>query len=341
MPEPRKTFRKRITTPEVLENINPINKKLVARYMKNFSTKRSPESVKGYTSDFNIFFSWNYLYNDNIPFTDIKKLEMQDFFDFALTDLQWKANRYARMHSALSELSKFIEKFFDEEYPDFRSLLKFIDKLPKENSRKKSVFKKEELDHLMQCLGELNKPNEQCVLALIMASGTRASEIVRFTTDIIDYDHTAFDGLFLETTEEIKVKGRGVDGKKVVRYLIKDLFVPYYDAYLPYREKVMKENGQDHNFVFIKKDGSPAEVTTIRSWMVKWDKYLTQHWYPHSGRHFWTSYLSQIGLEKELIQELQSWSSSELVDIYNDNTAKDKKWKGLSKLKDALDTEKL
>lgn len=341
MPEPRKTFKKRITTPEILENINPTNKKFVSKYMKNFATKRSPESVKAYTSDFNIFFSWNYLYNDNIPFTDMKKLDMQDFFDFTLTELKWKANRYSRMHSALSELSKFIEKFYDSEYPNFRNLLQFIERMPKENSRKKSVFKKEELDLLMDKLGELNKPNEQCLLALIMASGTRISEVARFTTDMIDYEHTAFDDLFLETTEEIKVKGRGVEGKKILRYLIKDLFVPYYDAYLPYREKIMKENNQEHNFIFIKKDGSPAVVSTLRSWMVKWDKYLTQHWYAHAGRHFWCSYLSSIGLEKELIQYLQKWSSDTLVNLYNDNTAKDREWKSLSKLKDALETEKL
>lgn len=103
-----------------------------------------------------------------------------------------KCNTYC--HSALSELSKFIEKFYDDAYPNFRNLLKFVDKLPKENSREKSVFKKEELDHLMDELGKIGK--------------VRVSELVRFTTDMIDYDNTAFDGLFLETTSKLKVKGR-------------------------------------------------------------------------------------------------------------------------------------
>jgi integrase len=101
----------------------------------------------------------------------------------------------------------------------------------------------------------------------------------------------------------------------------------------------MKEHGQEHDFIFIKSDGTPAKVSTIRSWMEKWDSHLTQHWYPHAGRHFWTSYLIGIGLEKQLVQELQSWSSDALVDIYNDNTAKDVKWKGLEKLKAHLSNE--
>ena len=53
-----------------------------------------------------------------------------------------------------------------------------------------------------------------------MASGARCSELVRFTTDMIDYENTAFDGLFLETTSKLKVKGRGVDGKYIERYIL-------------------------------------------------------------------------------------------------------------------------
>lgn len=335
-PTPRKTYRKVITSPELTEQINPLNKRFVEKYLRNFATKRSPKSCNVYRSNFNIFFTWNLLYNDNVSFVDIKKIEMQDFFDFCLTELKWSPNRYAQMHSSLSELSKYVEKFYDVDYPKFRNLLVFIEKIPKKTVRKKSVFKKDELDGLMRWLGENGRVNEQCLLALIMASGSRASELVRFRTSLIDYNHTAFEGLFLETTEEIRVKGHGTDGNYVFRYIIKDMFVPYYEKYLPLRNFIVKKYGKDHDYLFVKRNGDPATVATIRSWMKHWDNFLSQHWYPHAGRHFWTSYLSSLGIEKELIQELQSWSSSDLVDVYNDNTAKDKKWKNLDKLAEAL-----
>ena len=41
------------------------------------------------------------------------------------------------------------------------------------------------------------------------------------------------------------------------------------------------------------------------------------------------------------MQELQAWSSDSLVDVYNDNSAKDMKWKGLDKLRAALEQESL
>ena len=337
----RETYRKVITSPELIEQINPKNKQLVDRFLKNFATKRSPNSVVSYKSNLNIFFCYNVIYNDNKFFIDLKKYDLMDFFDFCCTELKWSSNRYAQMHSCLSSFSAWIENIYDEKYPTFRNLLPKIEKLPKETVRKKSVFKKEELDKLMDWLGEQNKVNEQCLLALIMSSGSRASELLRFTTDMIDENHTAFDGLFLETTEDIRVKGRGVNGKYIPRYLIKDIFIPYYKKWLPIREQIMKENWQTHNYIFIRSDGEPAQVSTIRSWMEKWDDVLDKHWYPHAGRHFWCSYLLSIGLEKQLVQELQAWSSDALVDIYNDNTAKDMKWKGLDKLRAALEQESL
>jgi len=333
----RETFRKVITSPELIEQINPKNKQLADRFLKNLSTKRSPKTIEVYRSNLNIFFCWNLENNDNEFYIDIKKYILMDFFDFCATELKWSSNRYAQMHSCLSSFSTWIENIYDEKYPTFRNLLPKIEKLPKETVRKKSVFTKDELDVLMEWLGENGYIDEQCLLALIMASGARVSELLRFTTDLIDENHTAFEGLFLETTDEMQVKGRGVNGKHIERYIIKDLFLPYYKKWMPIREQIMKENGENHNSIFIKQDGSPATLSSIRARMEKWDKVLSKHWYPHAGRHFWTTYLSSIGLEKELIQELQKWSSDSLVDLYNDATAKDRKWKNLDKLKMALE----
>lgn len=337
----RKTYRKVITSPELIEQINIENKQLMDKFLKNFATKRSPNSVTVYKSNLLIFFCWNIIYNDNKSFVQIKKYELMDFFDFCVTELKWGSNRYAQMHSCLSSFSTWIENIYDEKYPTFRNLLPKIEKLPKEVVRKKSVFKKEELDSLMNWLGEKGKVNEQCLLATMMASGARISELGRFTISMIDEDNTAFEGLFLETTEEMQVKGRGVNGKKITRYLVKDLFLPYYKKWLPIREKIMKENNKQHDYIFIKSDGDPATVSTFRCWMEKWDGVLDKHLYAHSIRHFWTTYLLGVGLEKEFVQELQDWSSDTLVNLYNDATIKDRKWKSLDKLKNALEQESL
>lgn len=337
----RATFRKVITSPELIAEINPENKKLMERFLKNFATRRSPKSVINYRSNLNIFFCYNVLYGDNKFYIDLKKIDFIEFFDFCVEELKWSSNRYAQMHSCLSSFSTWIENIFDDEYKNFRNLLPKIEKPSKEAVRKKSVFNKEELDTLMNWLGENNKVCQQCLLALMMGSGQRISELARFTTDLIDENHTAFEGLFLETTDEVKVKGRGVNGKSMVRYIIKDLFLPYYKKWLPIREQILKENGKSHNYIFIREDGEPASASTFNTWFEKWNEVLDKPFYAHAMRRFYCTYLLSLGLEKQLVQKIIGWKSGDLVDVYNDATAKDMKWKGLDKLRIALEQESM
>ena len=267
-----------------------------------------------------------------------------DFFDYCVTELHWHSNRYCQCHSALSSFSTWIENMYDDKYPNFRNLLPKIEKPVKSTIRVKSVFTEDEMNQLMRYLGENNRIQEPCLLALMIASGARASELGRFKISIIDEDNTAFEGLFLETTEQMRVKGRGVDGKHIERYIIKDVFLPYYHKWLPLREQIMKNTNQEHDSIFITKYGTPANVAAFRGWTEHWDNYtyntFSKHFYLHMCRHYWCSYLLKIGLEKELVQDMQKWSSDSLVDLYNDNTAKDRKWKGLDKLKIALEQDK-
>lgn len=337
---PRKTFRKQITSDELTAQINPKNIQLMERFLKNFATKRSSKTVIVYRSNLIMFFTWNLLENDNIFYIDMKKYMFMDFFDYCVTELKWASNRYAQCHSCLSSFSTFIESIYDDRYPDFRNLLPKIEKPTKEVVRKKSVFTKEELDGLLDKLGEQGRICEQCLLATMMATGARASELGRFTLSMIDENNTAFEGLFLETTEEMQVKGRGVNGKKIVRYIIKDIFLPYYKKWLPVRAEIMAKNGKDHDYIFITRYGEPAGVPTFRGWTERWDELLDKHIYIHSIRHYWVTALLKIGLDKELVQKMQDWSSDTLVDLYDDSTAKDRKWKGLDKLKAALENDK-
>ena len=341
----RKTFRKIITSPELIEQINPENKKLMERFLKNYSTKKSPKTIINYRSNLNIFFCWNILENDNISIIDIKKYNLMDFFDYGVTELQWHSNRFHQIHSALSSFCTWIEKMYDDKYPNFRNLLSYIDKPDKQPTRKKSVFTMAEMNKLMKELESGNRVQEQCLLALLLSTGARYSELERFKTSIIDEDNLVFEDLFLETTEEMQVKGRGVNGKHIKRYIIKDIFLPYYHKWLPVREEILKKNDKVHDSIFILSDGTPAKSANMKKWIEKWDKYCMKEFnrpvYFHLFRHLWCSYLLGIGVEKELVQELQNWSSDTLCDLYNDNTAKDRKGKGLSKLKSALEAENL
>jgi len=334
----RKTFRKKITSEEITSKINPENVKLWKRFIKEKNSRLADSSIMNYDSDLNIFFSWNLLYNDNKFFVNIKKIEFSDFFIYAVEELKWGSSRFGRVKSCLSGLSDFIVKYYDEEYPTYKNvILLSIENMPKVAVREKSVFSEDEINSLMDYLRkDLKNIQEACLLSLMIGSGARVSELIRFTTDIIDKDNLAFGGIFIETTEKLKTKGRGKTGKMMHKFIIKDVFLPNYEAWMVEREEIMKANGQSHNSLFIKKDGSPAQDATIKSWMTKWDKFLVKPFYPHSLRHYITSHLTRLGCSSEFIVEIMGWASADMYKIYNDVEGKDRKWKEIDKLKDAF-----
>lgn len=343
MARTRKTFRKVITSPELIEQINPKNKKLMERFLKNFATKRSPASVKNYRSDLNIFMCWCIENLDNKEFTKVRKIEMMDFFDYTISDLKWSPNRFARMHSCLSSFSEWIENYLDDEYPDFRNIVKKVEKPVKENVRKKTVLQQEDINKLFDYFNENGKTQDACLLALSISCGARISEISIFTTDLIDDGTLVFDNLFIETSKEIKTKGRGVNGKMLKKYILKDLFMPHYNKWLQEREKILKENNKEHDFIFIKENGEPMSVDGLRSKMVMWSDIVEQPCYPHNFRHYFVSSLKKLELEDDFIVFIVGWaenSGSTMVQIYNDIRVSERKIKNLDKLKNALSIDK-
>lgn len=336
---PRKTYRKVITNEENTQQFNPKNVKLVTRFLKEKNTRCSDGTVTNYTSDLNIFFTWNLLCNDNKFFIDIKKIELADFFSYCVEELKWSSNRFSRMRSALSSFSIFIERFYDEDYPMFRNLiLKAIELMPKVTVREKTVLSEEQINNLLNHLkNTLDRKQEACLLALAIGSGARVSELLRFTTNIIDENNTAFEDIFLETSKAIKTKGFTKKGKMLFKYIIKDIFLPYYKDWLIEREEILKENNVEHDCIFISRDGKPASVATIRSWITKWEDFLGVPFYPHCLRHYTVTHLTRLGLTSDFIIEIMGWSAGgEMYKIYNDLTAKERKWTDLDKLKNHL-----
>lgn len=337
----RETYRKVITSEELIAQINPENIKLIERFLKNFATKRSPKSVVVYRSNLNIFFVWNLLENSNKPFAEIKKLEILDFFDYALSELRWSPNRFHQCHSSLSSFSNWIETYYDEVdgYKNFRNIVKMIEKPSKEAVREKTVLKEKDIDKIFILLEEENRIQEQCLLALAISCGARVSELAQFTTSLIDEENTVFDGLFLETTDKIRTKGAGVTGKMLKKYILKDMFLPYYHKWLVEREEILKETGQNHDFVFITKDGNPANADRLRDWIGTWGDIIEQTVYPHSLRHYQISLLKRLEIDDDLIVYLTGWAEGTghtMISIYNDNELRDTKFACLDNLKNFL-----
>jgi site-specific recombinase XerD len=329
----RATFRKIIVTPKLLKQINNENKRLVELFLREKASRASKTTIKKYQSDANIFMCWNVLYNENKLFTQIKKLDLANFFSFATESLHWGSARNNSLRSLLSSLSIFIERFLDDEFPEFHNIiLKTIEATPKELRREKTILSEKQVIDLLKYLSETDS-QKACWVALAAYSGSRFSELLRFTVDLVDINHTAFGDIFLETTRQIKTKGRGHDGKLLYKYILRDKFLPYYKQWLKDREEIIKKNNQNHLSLFIKSDGTPATDGTVRSWISSIERHLGINFYCHALRHFLVTEFSRKNIPSQLIKDIVGWSGLEMVNLYNDLSSRDKEWVELENLK--------
>lgn len=348
----RRTLRNIIVTEDNLKQVLPENMKIVNRYLKNFDTKRSDKSTVVKRSDYNIFLCWNLLYNDNKLITDIKKIELLDYFDFGVTELGWGTARYNSMHSSLRTLFHYVETFMDDTYPLFRNQMDKIEKPAKTFKREKTVLSEEQVESLIKYLSFDKKTLQPlCYLLLAIGSGMRISEVLQMQTDLIDENNLAFGDNFLKTTRKIRTKGFGKEGEPKYKYIYKDLFLPVYKEWLRVREQILREKGQNHNYVFIKANGEPATTEVINYWLRKWEKYLTDdietnpkgepvNLYAHCFRHYIVTYLSRQGIGKELIIALIGWKSDSMYDIYCDLDEDERTFVDLDKLSGVFGGEK-
>jgi site-specific recombinase XerD len=330
---PRKTYRNKITSEELTSQINPENISLMKRFLKDKQIRTSAKTITVYESNLIMFFTWNLLNNNNKKFTDIKKLEFSEFFSFASDELKLGSARLNNIRSTLSSLSNFIMKFYDEEYPNFRNvILNVIESSPKEMRREKTILTDEQIEDLLNYLEKKDK-QQACWVALAITSGARFAELLCFETDLIDENRTAFGDLFLETTRQIKTKGRGKSGKLLYKYILREKFLPFYKEWIKERDKILKEKKLNHNFLFIKQDGNPATGATVRGWIDDFEKYLGVPFYAHALRHYLVTLFSKKNIPPFLIKELMGWSSLEMVQIYDDSSMKDREYDELKNLK--------
>jgi len=330
---PRKTVRKKITSPELTEQINPGNLLLIKRFLKDKSIRASEKTLIVYESNLLMFFTWNLLYNKNKNFVEIKKLEFSEFFSFSSGELMIGSARLNNLRSTLSSFSNFIEKFYDEEYPNFRNvILKVVESSPKEVRREKTILTDGQIENLLEHLTNTDK-QKACWVALAITSGARFTELLKFEIDHIDENRTAFGDLFLETTRQIKTKGRGKSGKLLYKYIVREKFLPFYKEWISEREKILKEKNINHTFLFIKQNGEPATPATVRGWVEEFEEFLQVPFYTHALRHYLTTLLSKKNIPHVLIREIFGWESVQMVEVYDDTTARDREYPELKNLK--------
>lgn len=217
-------------------------------------------------------------------------------------------------------MSNYVENMLDDEFEDFRPIVKKIENPVNEKVFTKTVLKDEQLEKLLNILVEKKKYDQACMLALAMNSGRRKSELPRFKVSYFDDENIIYGSLY-KTPEQVKTKGRGSRGKMLTLYVLSKPFKPYFDLWMNYR----RENGIESEWLFPKKVvgkyvDEPMNSKTLESWAETFSEILNVDFYWHSLRHYFTTACSRSGLPDSVIQMLIGWSSLDMVSVYKDVT---------------------
>ena len=317
----RKTQQNDITSPELIEKINPKNKRLMKDYLNYLSSiQRSPMTIKGYNSDLLIFFVWNELNNNNKEFVKVTKRDIISYQSYLLNENKNSPARVRRLKSTLSSLSNYIADICDDEYENFKPIVRRVENPVNVAVREKTVLSDEQIDKLLHTLVENKEYIQACVVALGAFSGSRKSELLRFKASYFTDDNIIYNSLY-KTPEKIKTKGRGL-GKFIYRYTLVNNFKPYLDLWLNER----KELGVDNDYLFVHKVKDKWKViptSTLDCWTSKFSEILGEPFYFHSLRHHFVTSLSQHQIPRNIIQSIVGWSNEAMVSVYDDSNVDD------------------
>lgn len=318
----RKTRVNNLTSPELLSQVNPDNQRLIDDYVNYLkSIQRSETTILVYQNDLQIAFVWCLKHNNNKFFINWTKRDIVSFQNWLINVNGNSPARVRRIKATLSSLSNFIEAVMDDDYPQFRNIIHKIENPVNQPVREKTVLSDEQIDSLLSYLVDNKKYDKACLVALAVCSGRRKAELTRFKVDYFKDENLICDGALYKTSEKIKTKGRGINGKQIYCYTLAKKFKPYFDMWMDYR----KENNIESEWLFPSSDDPTKHIKpeTLNSWANTFGRILGVDFYMHSLRHSWTTGLIRAGLPETIIKELAQWSNLDMVSVYNDCEAEE------------------
>jgi len=319
----RRTVYNEITSEEKMSQVNPENLELEEGFLDYLSSiDRSKGTIKQYKANLHIFWCWNLEFNKNKHFVDLTKREIAKFQSHAINVWQWSPKRIRTVKATISSLSNYVENILDDEFTDYKSIIRKIESPADVAVREKSVFQEDELQSLLDHLVENEEYMKACMLSLAMNNGRRKAELPRFKVSYFDKENLICEGALYKTPEKITTKGRGSRGKLLDIYTLAKPFKPYLDLWLKQR-KALKIRSE---WLFPKKiaggwANEPMSPSVLDSWVKGFGEFLGKPFYWHSMRHHLTTKLHEVGIPDNIIQEMIGWDSADMLRIYIDTEA--------------------
>lgn len=153
----RKTVYNSITSEEKLAKVNPENIQLGDDFLEYLtSIDRAKSTIESYRADLKIIWVLIFDLVNNKFFVELSKRDIAKIQNHCLNVLGWSSARMRRVKSTMSSLSNYVESMLDDEYENYRPIVRKIENPAASTARKKTVFEEEQLLKLLDYLVEKN-----------------------------------------------------------------------------------------------------------------------------------------------------------------------------------------
>lgn len=313
---PRKTKQNDITSPKLLQQINPENIQLLEDFLDYLkSIQRSDTTIAAYKNDIEIAWVWCLLHNNNTFYCDWTKRNIVRYQNWLINENGNSPARVRRLKAALSSLGNYIEAILDQDYPNYRNIVNKIESPVNQPVREKTIFTLEQVDRLLDDLTVRGKFDQACAVALALYSGRRKAELLRFKTTDFDESRLVCDGALYKSSP-IKTKGRGAAGKQLECFTLAKQFKPYFDRWMEYRTK----NGIESVWLFPDRCDpcKHMNIATMNSWANTFSRIMGADFYWHAMRHATVTNFKRSGIPDTVIQQYMGWADISMVPVYSD-----------------------
>lgn len=313
-------------TQEEWEQCNEFNKNILEEFLMN-SYHLSPKSKAAYRSNLMIWFNFIRTNLGNKPQTEIRPIEYMKFQSW-LVSLGHSSADISNKKSAVSSLCNYIETYYLDMYPNFRScIVKGMSKPEAKLVREKIPPTKEEMDMLISEMENREDWQKVAYLRYTFDTGCRRGESIQLLKEVVDYEPVIKEKEMTDENGELQTvtvkyyrsnktrcKGRGETGK--VRRLI------FSQETMDAIKKWLEVRGEDdcpYVFVARHKDGyRQISDATINKWATNtFTPILGRRFHPHILREARATIgVVEEGKSIESMQKLLGHNSSDTTKIY-------------------------
>lgn len=294
-------------TEQEWEQCNEFNKSILEEFLMN-SYHLSPKSKTAYRSNLMIWFNFIRTNLNNKPQYEIKPIEYMRFQSW-LVSLGHSSSDISNKRSAISSLCNYIETYYLDLYPNFRScIVKGMSKPENKLVHEKIPPTKEEMEMLIFEMEKREDWQKAAYLRYTFDTGCRRSESIQLLKEVVDYEPVIKEREFIDDDGNSKIatvkyyrsnktrcKGRGETGK--VRKLI------FSQETLDAIKKWLEVRGEDDcPYVFVARhDGEYQQISG--SALNKW---ATNVFAPILGRRFHPHILREARATIGVVEEGKS-----------------------------------